>query len=169
MDVRLRSGEDRDLEAVGALHERSRVAAYAGIVAMETPGGPPAGALSAWWAERWKWERETHRLAVAEVAGLIVGFTYVGPSETPDAAELYAIHVAPEHVGAGVGRALMIDALARLAGFGRPRAVLWVLEENHPARRFYERGGWRADGVSRVEPINDQPVPQLRYSRRLDV
>ncbi len=164
---RLRPARDGDLPAVGALHQRSRVAAYAGNIGAATLTARSADAFGEWWVARWKWERETHRLTVAEQAGAIVGFTYVGPSETPGAAELYAIHVEPGHVGTGVGRALMGEALTQLTGFGEPRAVLWVLEANRPARRFYERGGWRADGATRFEPVNDQPVPQLRYEHRL--
>jgi GNAT superfamily N-acetyltransferase len=167
--MRLRTGKDFDLQAVGRVHWSSRAAAYAHILAPETlASGGTAAALGEWWSERWKWERETHRLTVAESDdGEIVGFTYVGPSETEGAVELYAIHVVPELVGTGVGRELMAGALEQLREIGGERAVLWVLEENAPARRFYDRGGWQPDGETRVEPVNGEPVPQLRYSRRL--
>jgi GNAT superfamily N-acetyltransferase len=167
MSVLLRTGEDDDLWAVGAVHQRSRVAAYAHIIAAETLAARSADGFGEWWSERWKWEKETHRLTIAEEAGEIVGFTYVGPSETPGATELYAIHVEPGHVGTGVGRDLMVHALGQLAGLGEKRAVLWVLEANDQARRFYERGGWRPDGATRVEPVNGEPVPQLRYAHPL--
>jgi GNAT superfamily N-acetyltransferase len=167
MSAVLRTGEDFDLFAVGALHYRSRSAAYAGILSAETLARLTADSLSAWWAERWKWERDTHRLTVAETGGELAGFTYVGPSETPGCAELYAIHVEPSLVGTGVGRHLMENALPQLAGLGADRAVLWVLEANEQARRFYDRGGWVPDGGTRVEAVNGEPVPQLRYSRPL--
>lgn len=158
----LRAVDEADLAKVGALHHRSRVAAYAHILDLSAR---PAEAFAEWWTERWKWERETHRLTVAERDGEIVGFTYVGPSEVEGATELYAIHVEPDHVGTGLGLRLMEHALRQLAELGEPRAVLWVLEENDRARRFYERGGWRPDGATRVEAINDVPVPQLRYTK----
>ncbi|MDI6098379.1 GNAT family N-acetyltransferase [Actinoplanes sp. NEAU-A12] len=167
MTVLLRPADDTDVAAVGALHHRSRADAYAHLIAPETFAARGPEALSAWWVERWRWERETHRMTLAEVDGVLAGFTYTGPSETPDAAELYAIHVDPRRVGTGVGRELMVHALGELAGFGAGRAVLWVLADNPVARRFYERGGWAADGVTRVEAVNDQPLPQLRYSRPL--
>ncbi|GGN27691.1 GNAT superfamily N-acetyltransferase [Actinoplanes campanulatus] len=167
MTVSLRPAEDGDLAAIGALHHRSRAAAYAHLIPAETFAARGPEAMSAWWVERWRWERETHRMTVAEVDGELAGFTYLGPSETEGAAELYAIHLAPERVGAGVGRRLMIDALERLAGFGAERAVLWVLEDNAVARRFYEKGGWLPDGAVRVAPVNDRDLPQLRYSHPL--
>jgi ribosomal protein S18 acetylase RimI-like enzyme len=167
--MRLRTEKGFDLEAVGRVHWSSRAAAYAHILAPETlASGGSAEALGEWWAERWKWEQETHRLTVAESdGGDVIGFTYVGPSETEGAVELYAIHVVPELVGTGIGRELMANALEQLREIGGERAVLWVLEENERARRFYDRAGWKPDGETRIEPINGEPVPQLRYSREL--
>jgi GNAT superfamily N-acetyltransferase len=167
MTAHLRPADDVDLPAVGALHQRSRVAAYAHILDEQTLAARSEEGFGEWWSERYKWERDTHRLTVAEQDGEIVGFSYVGPSETPGCAELYAIHVAPGLVGSGVGRELMINALEQLQGVGGERAVLWVLEENAWARDFYERGGWKPDGGTRTEPINGEPIPQLRYSRPL--
>ncbi|MGK5680951.1 N-acetyltransferase family protein [Actinoplanes sp. URMC 104] len=167
MSVLLRTATDSDLAAVGAVHQRSRVAAYAHILAPETLALRSAESFGEWWAERYRWERDTHCMTVADEDGSIVGFTYVGPSETAGAAELYAIHVEPSHVGTGLGRRLMADALPKLASVGGSRAVLWVLEGNARARRFYEAGGWVADGETRVEPVNGEPVGQVRYSRPL--
>ncbi|MEV8505274.1 GNAT family N-acetyltransferase [Actinoplanes sp. NPDC051475] len=164
MSVQLRPPADDDLLAVGDLHYRSRVSAYAGIVSPAAlKFGSPA-ALGEWWSERWRWERDTHRLTVAVAGDVLAGFTYLGPSEEDGIAELSAIHADPAFVGKGVGRALMLDALPALARIGS-RAVLWVLEDNGRARRFYERGGWVADGVTRIEPIGSEPVRQIRYSR----
>jgi GNAT superfamily N-acetyltransferase len=167
MTVLLRPVDDADLIAVGALHHRSRAAAYADLVPPETFAARGPEAMSAWWVERWKWERETHLMTVAEADGELAGFTYVGPSETDGAAELYAIHLEPNLVGSGIGRQLMISALGQLATLGAERAVLWVLADNPVARRFYERGGWTPDGATRVAPINDRPLPQLRYTHPL--
>jgi ribosomal protein S18 acetylase RimI-like enzyme len=162
----LRPAGPADVAAVGAVHVESRRAAYAGLVADEALDAVPAEAMAAWWAERYRWEGDTHRLVVAVAGGEVVGFTYTGPSEVPDAGELYAIHVLPEHQGTGIGRALMVDALTALTAHGA-RAVLWVLDGNAHARRFYERGGWTADGEVREAPIGPATTRQLRYARIL--
>ena len=167
MSVHLRTAEDCDLMAVGAVHQRSRADAYAHILSPETLAARPAEWFGEWWTERHRWERDTHHLTVADRAGEVVGFTYVGPSETPGCAELYAIHVLPDVLGTGVGHLLMANALPQLAAVGGDRAVLWVLEANNRARRFYDREGWTPDGATRVEPVNDEPVRQVRYSRAL--
>ena len=164
MTVVLRTGNDDDLAAVGALHYHSRAAAYRDLLPPEalTFGSPEV--LGEWWAERVRWERETHRLTVAERDATIVGFTYLGPSEEPGMIELYAIHVEPARVGAGIGRDLMADALPHLG----EQPVLWVLGGNERARRFYEKGGWFADGMTREAPIGGRMTRQLRYSRQLE-
>ena len=166
MTVLLRPAADDDLLRIGALHFHSRATAYASIL---SPGALAYGSpesMGEWWAERWKWERETHRLTVAVDGATLAGFTYLGPSEQDGVAELSAIHADPAYVGTGVGLLLMRDALPALALIG-DRAVLWVLAANDRARRFYERGGWVADGVTRTEAIGGEPVPQVRYGRRV--
>jgi len=56
--------------------------------------------------------------------------------------ELYILHVRPDAQGQGVGRALMRAVAERLAADGITTLLVWMLRENHPARRFYAaRGG----------------------------
>ena len=73
---------------------------------------------------------------------------------------MYAIHVEPSFVGTGVGRALMVDAMPHLGD----RAVLWVVDGNSRARRFYSKGGWFPDGVTREAPMGGVTTHHLRYS-----
>jgi len=162
MTVVLRTANEDDLLAVGGLHYRSRAAAYRDLLPPEALTFGSAWALGEWWAERFRWERETHRLTVAERDATIIGFTYLGPSDEPGVVELYAIHVEPDRVGTGIGRDLMADASPHLG----ERAVLWVLDGNERARRFYERAGWFADGLTRAAPIGGRTTRQVRYSRR---
>ncbi|MEV6633817.1 GNAT family N-acetyltransferase [Actinoplanes sp. NPDC051470] len=161
-NVQLRAGRNSDLAGVGDLHYRSRAAAYRDILRPETLTFGGDGRLSEWWTERWKWEQTTHRLTVATADDELVGFTYIGPTHDDGVLELYAIHVDPAHVGTGVGRLLMEDALTHLG----PHAVLWVLPRNTRARRFYEQGGWHPDGASRVETMGNEKVEHIRYTLR---
>src|SRR5262245_32451891 len=82
-------------------------------------------------------------LHVAAAGGRVVGFAHGGPgrdTDAGDAAEVYAVYVLPECWGTGVGQALLEVLVAELTAGGAPEATLWVLEPNHRARAFYERG-----------------------------
>ncbi len=76
--------------------------------------------------------------------------------------EVYAIYVHPDAWSTGAGRALMTEALVQL---GDVAVVLWVLEDNHRARRFYERAGFVADGSRKHAEMPGGPIPEVRYRR----
>ena len=83
---------------------------------------------------------------VAEDDGTVVAYCIGGPSRSADdpfAGEVYAIYVLPEHHGRGIGRALLEAAAKELADRGFGSMIIWVLRENAPSRRFYERMGGR--------------------------
>lgn len=80
--------------------------------------------------------------------------------------EVYAIYVVPSYWSTGTGSSLMAAAVAGLAEQRYQRAVLWVLDANARARRFYEKAGWHADGASNVL-AGLGGVLEVRYARPL--
>jgi RimJ/RimL family protein N-acetyltransferase len=108
---------------------------------------------------------------VAEGAGEIVGFVGFGAADEaePGTGEVHAIYLLDRAAGTGVGRELFLRANEELRRSGFRRAVLWVLETNERARRFYERAGWHLDGTrsSHRFDCNEQPV--VRYSSGLSM
>jgi GNAT superfamily N-acetyltransferase len=105
---------------------------------------------------------------VAEIDGEIVGYVSVGPCrDEPSEGELYAIYVHPEHWGTGIGRELIQAGEQRMRELGHQEAVLWVLEDNPRARRFYEAAGWSTDGTTRPIELLGVEVPEVRYSKSL--
>jgi hypothetical protein len=57
----------------------------------------------------------------------------------------------------------MHETLTALRGRGYLEAILWVLDDNPRARRFYEREGWALDGERKVEPHLGVDVAEVRY------
>nr|WBO81322.1 GNAT family N-acetyltransferase [Streptomyces sp. SBE_14.2] len=108
---------------------------------------------------------------IAEHDGKPVGWSCHGPYRDGDTrtadAELYAIYVDPAHWGRGAGQALLAESLHRCTAASHPRMLLWVLQHNTPARRFYERSGFRPDGTEEPFEVDGVPVPEVRYARRL--
>ncbi len=79
-------------------------------------------------------------------------------------AELYAFYTDPAWWSTGTGRALMERVLRDSARSDFPEIVLWVLEKNVRARRFYARAGFTADGaVNMIDGLGG--VPEVRYRR----
>lgn len=108
---------------------------------------------------------------VAERDGHVVGWGCFGPcrdEEVPvGAGELYTLYAHPDHVSTGVGRTLLDTLLKRAAAQGHSSLLLWVLEENHRARRFYEKAGFTPDGAAEPFEVDGVAVPEVRYARPL--
>jgi ribosomal protein S18 acetylase RimI-like enzyme len=152
--VLIRAGMPDDAEATARVHVESWAAAY-------TLPGPTL-------EQRLDLHRRSPPSFVAEVDGEIVGFVGVGPSHDPDAeGELYTIYVHPDHWRGGVGRELMLAGEERMRELGYGRVVLWVLDGNARAQRFYESTGWSADGERRTIEFVGQSIPEVRYAKQL--
>ncbi|MEA2950208.1 MAG: [ribosomal protein S18]-alanine N-acetyltransferase, partial [Alphaproteobacteria bacterium] len=63
-----------------------------------------------------------------------------------DEAEILSVAVASSQRGKGLARQLLDLNLRRLAGLGVPAVFLEVDEGNAPARRLYQRAGFRDVG-----------------------
>jgi GNAT superfamily N-acetyltransferase len=136
-----------DAPAMGRVHVRAWQAAYRGQMPDDYLHGLRPEDRAAHWEGALRREDLRGAILVAERAGEVIGFAVAGPSRDPEGAgELYAINLDPAHWGTGAGRALLQAAQAELARPGFDETVLWVLEGNARARRFYEIAGWIADG-----------------------
>jgi GNAT superfamily N-acetyltransferase len=108
---------------------------------------------------------------VAIEEGMIVGFATTGPSreaDLPAHGELFALYVDPPHWGRGIGLALISAARARLREIGFRNAVLWVLEGNVRAERFYRADLWWPDGVRKTDSTRGVTMRDVRYQRALE-
>lgn len=165
-----RGGTPEDVAAIAELHALSRRSAYRELLSPQELAEITVAQQHGTWARRYAAEAGTHRLHLAERDTAVVGFCYLGPAGAEEQAPagtgmLNAIHVHPDAVGSGVGLALMNTCLAEFAALGHHQAMLYVVSDNTRARRFYERGGWAADGVTRTTPIGPATVPVVRYAR----
>ena len=93
---------------------------------------------------------------LAERNGAIVGFASGGPqrdASLPYSGEIHALLRAAMRAAPGGRARLDVGRRARLLAQGHATAVLWVLEGNSSARRFYEALGGRE--VARREQRRD--------------
>jgi ribosomal protein S18 acetylase RimI-like enzyme len=171
MDIR--AAQMEDVPRIATVHVRSWQAAYRGLLPQAYLDGlDPAQRIGQWErilsAAGWP-DGET---LVADAGGRLSGFVSYGPARDDDAdsrraGEIYAIYLMPAAWDGGIGRQLMTAALGRLGEAGFGQAILWVLDSNARARRFYEAGGWLADGAAKQDDSFGVPMTEVRYRRSL--
>jgi GNAT superfamily N-acetyltransferase len=159
--MNVRPARAEDAAAVAEVHVRTWQAAYEHVFGAERLASLDVGARTRRW-ETWLAEDETVFVAEDD-DGRVVAFSWVGASREDDAeGELFAIYALPEAWGSGAGPALMHAALDAMRDAGYRDAILWVVEDNPRARRFYEREGWHLDGRKEEEFLGVR-VSEIRY------
>lgn len=91
------------------------------------------------------------RLTVADIDGRAVGLVLWAPAfeaawfdpGVEQWAELQELHVHPEFQNRGIGTRLVRAAIRQARAAGFPAMYLETEETNSPARRAYEKGGFR--------------------------
>ena len=86
--------------------------------------------------------------------------------DRPNAGEIYGIYLLPECWGQGFGKKFMDFGVNKLRETGFTDIILWVLEDNARARKFYERYGFAVDGT-RKEITIGKPLWEVRYALRI--
>ena len=164
----MRQANVEDAEAIAEVHVASWRGAYTGLLPAAVLDAHTVQRRTARWREELAARGQTTWVAVE--ADTVVGFASVGSSRDPDTGpgvgELYAIYVTPAAWDKAVGHALHEAAVSTLAS-EYEGAVLWVLDGNARARRFYERHGWRLDGAAKQEARGDAILNEVRYRRPL--
>jgi GNAT superfamily N-acetyltransferase len=120
-----------------------------------------------------------HRIAVVvdtaadEPDGRVIGFCSYGPERErarghTGRGEIWAFYLHPDFWGSGAAARLMEHVEQRLQAEGFGTAVLWVLDDNPRARRFYERHGWTASGIDALfDDYCEVSVPEVEYRKEL--
>jgi GNAT superfamily N-acetyltransferase/8-oxo-dGTP pyrophosphatase MutT (NUDIX family) len=163
--LHVRSAAAHDVPAIARCHVRAWRAAYVGHVPQSVLDNLDEERR----AEMWRRQLQSagHGVLVAVRARDVLGFSSIVRSRdgdaTEDTGEIAAIYVDPDHVGQGLGRALM-QASLELAWRRSYRAItLWVIESNTRAQRFYGSFGFVPDGASKTEKLGDHALAEVRY------
>lgn len=167
--MRIRPATPDDAPAIAAVHVASWQGAYRGQLPDEVLDGLDVERRTAGWREFLTGEGQF--TLVSEDDGRITGFAHgnAAREDNPDGktGEVFAIYARPDAWGTGAGRELMTAAVEWLREAGYRDAVLWVLDGNARARRFYELAGWAPDGTTKDDVVAGVPVTEVRYRRAL--
>jgi ribosomal protein S18 acetylase RimI-like enzyme len=168
---RLRRLTPADATDLALIESAAWRAAYADILPDRSLARMTPEALAEQWSRRLRRKGEL-RWGIL-LGPRVVGYCTAGYCRDSDmehgfAGEIFELYVHPRLQGRGLGRELMEQSWADLEGHGFRWGVLWVLEDNLAARRFYERCGLHHDGGRKRLMHGGRWVMAVRYSRALN-
>ena len=91
-----------------------------------------------------------NNIFVAKDNDKVIGFVGYGAHRDdtlPETGEIFAIYILKEYYDQKVGYKLMTAAIEKLSEYGE--IVVWVLEGNHRAIKFYKKCGFKFDGTTK--------------------
>ena len=166
--MRLRVGTAADTATVARIFTACWQDAYLGVVAAEVLARLDIPAAAALWTPLLAAADPDGEVIVAEDGGGAVnGLIRFGlDPEERSRGHVFSLYVDPIVAAAGIGGALLGQAVSWFCSRRMGEATLWVFEANRHARGFYERRGWAPDGARRVEP--EFGADEVRLRRAFD-
>ncbi len=154
--MNLREATEADLDALLPVQEAGATRALSHIFPQDVHPFPRQQVRSRWADEIA--DPEIRAYVITNGADVVVGFAATRHDE------LLHFGTAVETWGSGLAAGAHDALLRALAGDGVTRARLRVFEENHRARRFYEKPGWRATANRSLTSFPPHPV-LVEYGR----
>jgi ribosomal protein S18 acetylase RimI-like enzyme len=164
LEVKLRKAEPEDAAALGHIQVTSWRSAFRGIASDNYLDHMVSEESQ---ANDWN-EILAKREAVviiAEVENASVGYAWAQANDDKSIgwdSELISMHILPEHKRQKIGRKLFAAAATELKAQGCKNIYLWVLEENYPARKFYETFGGQPAGKQIIQ-LGDRELTEVAY------
>ncbi len=153
----IRPGHPDDAAACADIHKRSWIYAYSHCIDRTIIEQRHQG-REAMWKKFLANENAGNFVAVTE--GKIIGIITIGKERDGDmpegTGELCGLYLDPEYIGKGYGRQVMDWVKTQLKARGFSTMVLWVLDKNDKAKRFYEKSGLRPEGTSKPSGLGDR-------------
>ena len=169
MNVTIRVANRADAGPIAKIHVDSWRTTYEGILPAQYLWGLSYCDWKSMWNRALTRDHLTTGIFIAEKeGGDVVGFANGGPEREGNLTyqgELYAIHVLKEHQNRGLGRRLVSAVAQRLLDDGFSSMLLWVLEDNLRACRFYESLGGERVG-SKTVAIGGADIEEVSYGWR---
>jgi ribosomal protein S18 acetylase RimI-like enzyme len=108
-------------------------------------------------------EEDDHALAI-----LTIGACRDDDLDVTATGEIWGIYITPAYWRKGIGTQLVQEAERMFQARSYREVVLWVLEDNTEARRFYEAMGFRVDGAFKMVELG-KPLKVIRYAKTLAI
>lgn len=166
----IRTATQHDSLAIAEIHVASWKHTYVGQMPDDVLNNLSVPAREAGW--RKLLSEPNSQALVYEEDGVVTGFVNFGPardghSQSIRTGEVFSIYRDISHQGRGVGSALWQGAIDTLRAQGYTEIVVWALDTNTVARRFYQRCGCVVDGKPRPITIGGKELREVSYLLKL--
>ena len=159
MEIRYINQNDNLLE-ISNIYENSWKYAYKNIIPQDYLDSIPTG----------QWVNSINKAGMNNLViiedGLIMGTASFCKSrweKYSNYGEIVSIYFLPEYIGKGYGRLLLNKCIEELKECGFSKILLWVLEDNHRARSFYEKNGFICSQVFLEDNIGGKDLREVLY------
>lgn len=160
MEIRYILPED-DLLEISNIYEQSWKFAYKNIIPQDYLDSIPSGR----WAGNINRAGMNNNLIVIENEK-IIGTSCFGKSrweKYSEYGEIVSIYFLPEYMGKGYGKFLIKRVIDELKNMGFKNILLWVLADNHRARKFYEKCEFIQTGEFKDDNIGGKELREIMY------
>lgn len=168
MSIKVRYATIDDVNMLADIHSKSLQSAFKGIVSDEVLHN------SFSYARRRKgFHRELSinnpENMIAFIENHPFGLLTFGDSRytqgEEDTIELWRIYLIPQYWGMGYAKEMLDWGINEIKALGYKRIILWVLEENVRARKFYEKYGFYHEGKKIIDSSTN--LNELLYVKHL--
>ncbi|MBN2853316.1 MAG: GNAT family N-acetyltransferase [Clostridia bacterium] len=164
MSIQLRTATKEDIDILAKIHSRSLNEAFGEIYKKH-------------FSYEDRYSGFTHELNLGKPNNLLVLYndepigllTYGGSRYVEiddDSIELWRIYLEPDFWGRGFGTQTLEKALEIIKSLGYKKVILWVLEKNIRARRFFDKNGFIDSGKQLKDQIG-QEIIDLMYVKEI--
>jgi ribosomal protein S18 acetylase RimI-like enzyme len=168
-EITIAPASTEDAARVAALHVASKKEGYAAFMRDDYIQSLKPEEFTKNWTE---WLADSTKVLIAADGENDAGFIAFGPIRTrlkedrgimPSwPGEIYALYVHPDYWGQGVANALMREASVPMRKNYWDKALLWVIDQNKRAVKFYEKMGGQRAGKQKVT-VGDQEVTEIAF------
>ena len=159
MEIRYVTPIDNPLD-ISEIYEKSWKYAYRNIIPTDYLDNIPAGH----WANSIN-KAGMHSLVITENNHIIgtASFCKSRWEQYSEYGEIVSIYFLPEYMGKGYGQYLIDACVDELNKSGFHKIILWVLEENQRARKFYEKNGFVCTDNFLDDNIGGKNLREIMY------
>ena len=170
-DTSVRLARTSDVDDLANVQIRAWTTDFANILPAESLAALDPGDIALEWA-RGLLQPGGHRLLVALVGNVVIGYAAVGPSGDPDTqpgtGEILALEVDPDHRGAGHGSRLLAAVVDTARESHLTDLSMWVPLAAEKRRAFFMHAGWGPDTAYRDLDAGETALREVRLVTSLE-